>query len=158
MSSAQPTEEELRAYEEELSRITSTQLVLQTCASLLNVGGRRLGLADGLAQERDLEQVADAIDAVMALMPILERRMPPEQARPLRDALSQLQMAYAQARRTASSEAETPQASPTPAQPAQAPDDGPTKPADDATSTLSETDANGPGPAERSGRLWVPGR
>ena len=45
--------------------------------------------------ERDLEQVRDSIDAAMALLGILERRVPAEQLSPLRDALSRLQMAYA---------------------------------------------------------------
>ena len=41
----QPSEEELRAaYEAELNRITSADMLLQTAASLLNLGARRLGL------------------------------------------------------------------------------------------------------------------
>ena len=103
----QPTEEELRAYEEELSRITSTQLVIQAAASLLNVGGMRLGLAQGSEAHRDLDQVRDAIDAVKALLPILERRMPASETRPLRDALSQLQMAYARISQAPPAEAAT---------------------------------------------------
>ncbi len=96
----QPSEEQLRAaYEAEISRVTSTDMILQAVVSLLNVGGHRLGLtAEGGAtaaeSSRDLEQVRDAIDGVRALLPILERREP-ESLRPLRDALSQLQMAYA---------------------------------------------------------------
>jgi hypothetical protein len=101
----------------------------------LNIGGRRLGLAPGSEGQRDLEQVRDAIDGVRALMPILERRMPAE-LRPLRDALAQLQMAYA--REAASKSQETVE------KPAEQP------PATDAP--------KGPGPAEASGRLWVPGR
>ncbi|MGH2912261.1 MAG: hypothetical protein ACRDJ3_07270, partial [Solirubrobacteraceae bacterium] len=105
---AQPSDEEMRAaYEAELNRITSTEMILQTAVSLLNIGGRRLGLArpsepgspaagsdSPAGGDRDLEQVRDAIDAVRALMPILERRMARELS-PLRDAVSQLQMAYA---------------------------------------------------------------
>jgi hypothetical protein len=158
VSTVQPTEEELRAYEEELSRITSTQLVLQASASLLNVGGRRLGLAQGSEQERDLDQVQDAIDAVMALMPILERRMPPDQAQPLREALSQLQMAYARACQPAPVDAEPAQATRTPAQPTSPPEHSSAKPSGEARSTQDPTDDKVPGPAERSGRLWVPGR
>ncbi len=99
----QPSEAELSAaYEAELSRITSADMVLQATVSLLNIGARRLGLVGGPDQatpeqgspERDLEQVRDAIDAVRGLMGVVERRAPQE-ARPLRDALSQLQMAYA---------------------------------------------------------------
>ncbi len=95
----EPSEQELRAaYEAELSRISSTDMILQSAVSLLNVGGYRLGLggAPGAppAADRDLEQVRDAIDGVRALMGILERRVPQELG-PLRDALSQLQIAYA---------------------------------------------------------------
>ena len=91
-----PSEEELRAaYAAELRRITAPELILQTAASLVNVGAYRLGLAGGDPSERDLDQVRDAIDGVRALLPILERRGGAEQLAPLRDALSQLQLAYA---------------------------------------------------------------
>ena len=152
-AAGQSSEAELRAaYEAELSRITSADMVLQATVSLLNLGARRLGLVGGPdpaapeqdTPERDLEQVRDAIDAVRGLIPVVERRAPQE-ARPLRDALSQLQMAYA--RESQSAPAPTPppaqapsQAAPTPPQP----QPGAAKP--------------GPGPAESSGRLWVPGR
>jgi hypothetical protein len=163
----EPTEAELRAYEEELSQITSTQLVVQAAASLLNIGGRRLGLAEGAEQERDLEQVRDAIDAVRGLLPILERRMPAAQARPLREALSQLQMAYARlAQATAS--AEPPPAEPSPERTAaEQPAATTQQPSREAASGGQEAEqgsseqqesSGSPGPAERSGRLWVPGR
>jgi hypothetical protein len=88
------TEDELRAaYEEELSRITSAELMLQAAVSLLNVAARRLGLAppgpDGeppAAGERDLEEVREAIDGVSALFGVLERRFGQDIA-PLRNAL-----------------------------------------------------------------------
>lgn len=160
--SGQPTEAELRAYEEELSRITSSQLVVQAAASLLNVGGRRLGIAQGAEHERDLEQVRDAIDAVSALLPILERRMPAGQMRPLRDALSQLQMGYARLAQAAPEpSAEAPQAGapqagePGGPPPAAAPAQGSEAPAQQPAGEAGKPDA---GPAERSGRLWVPGR
>lgn len=174
---AEPTEEQLRAYEEELARITSTQLALQAAASLLNLGGRKLGLAPGLEGERDLEQVRDAVDSVMALVPILERRLPGEQVRPLRDALSQLQMAYARLASESASTASAAEASPSPAQrtspspsgPSQSPPGAPEPPSvgpqpqrpagADSSQTRPEAPAKqGPGPAERSGKLWVPGR
>ncbi len=166
---AEPTEEELRAYEEEISRITSTQLVVQAAASLLNVGGRRLGLAEGTEQDRDLEQVRDAIDAVSALLPILERRMPAAQVRPLRDALSQLQMAYARLAQAAPAEQERSQQVPGAGQPAGqpatpgapgSPAAGGAQPAPASPGSQpaqGEDPAGGPGPAQRSGRLWVPG-
>jgi hypothetical protein len=155
---AEPTEEELRrAYEAELARITTSDMLMQTAASLLNIGGLRLGLVPDASVERDLEQVRDAIDGVRALLPILERHSLP-QLRPLRDALSQLQMAYTRGLQSESAPAVAPGAESTatqqpagspPPQPAGAPLQQPAapKPADGS---------EGPGPAESSGRLWVP--
>jgi hypothetical protein len=157
-TATQPTDEEMRAaYEAELNRITSTDMILQTAVSLLNIGGRRLGLAGGPESDReggreggrDLDQVSDAIDAVRALLPILERRMPREIG-PLRDAVSQLQMAYA--REVQAAREPAPPASggsPAPGEPVTSPQ----KPAPQA-----EGEKPAPGPAESSGRLWVPGR
>ncbi len=105
----EPTEEELRAaYEAELSRLTTTDMIAQAVVSLLNIGARRLAPPGGdrdparpgddrgptRPSQRDLEQARDAIDAVRALLEILERSIPQE-IKPLRDALSRLQMAYA---------------------------------------------------------------
>jgi hypothetical protein len=92
----QPTEDEMRAaLEAELKRVTVDDVLLQTAVSLINLGGRRAGLVPGTEDERDLAQVQAAIDSVQALLPILERRGR-EEVRPIRDALSQLQLAYAQ--------------------------------------------------------------
>jgi hypothetical protein len=166
----QPSEAELRAaYEAELSRITSAEVVLQATVSLLNLGTRRLGLVGGAGgadsaagtgsppPERDLEQVRDAIDAVRGLMGVIERRAPRE-ARPLRDALSQLQMAYAREARA------VPGAQPAgdrPGAPAAGPSSTPTTAPPGAPATpppVPGTPAGEAGPAESSGRLWVPGR
>lgn len=159
----QPSEQELRAaYEAELNRISSSDMILQTTVSLINIGGRRLGLtapgAPAPAEaERDLEQVRDAIDGARALMPILERRMPRELG-PMRDAIAQLQMAYA--REAQSAGASAPSASP-PASPP-APDSRPKSVQKDAppapSTAAAEQQKKGPGPAQASGRLWVPGR
>jgi hypothetical protein len=146
----QPTEEEMRAaYEAELSRISSADMILQSAASLLNIGGLRLGLVPDATVERDLEQVRDAIDGVRALLPILERHGP-EQLRPLRDALSQLQMAYT---RELQSEASPPAPGGTGDAPPAAGDAPPV-----AAPPKKPEESSGAGPAESSGRLWVPGR
>ena len=155
----QPSEDELRAaYEAELSRITATDMMAQSAVSLLNIGARRLGAPDegqpgapagAGAPQRDLEQVRDAIDGARALLEILARRIPQELG-PLRDALSRLQMAYAREMRSdgappavgAESGAAPTGAAPAAEQQPGAPKEGPP----------------GPGPAESSGRLWVPGR
>ena len=89
-------EDELRArLEEELRRITVPDVLLQTVVSLVNLGGQRLGITPDTEDMRDLEQARLAIEGVRALLPILEE-LDAEQMRPVRDALSQLQMAYAQ--------------------------------------------------------------
>jgi hypothetical protein len=169
-TSGTPTEDELRtAYEAELSRITSADMMLQAAVSLLNIGGQRLGAtgdrapATGAVAERDLEQVRDAIDGVKALLEILERRHPQE-LRPLRDALSRLQMAYArEAQKSAgdaqpgASEARRPEADAQPGNAAGAPQ-GQAQPAEEENSPPGGEQPDAPGPAESSGRLWVPGR
>ena len=141
---AQPSDDEMRAaYEAELNRITSTEMILQTVVSLVNIGGRRLGLVGGPDAPRDLDQVADAIDGARALIPILERRMSHEVG-PLRDAIAQLQMAYAREAR---------------AKPPEKPSEKtPEKTGEEPAETSATEAAKGPGPAESSGRLWVPGR
>jgi len=126
-----PTEEELRAaYEAELKRLRVEDIVLQTVVSFLNLGGRRAGLTPGTEDERDPEQVRLAIEATRALLPLIEAGLGPD-AGHLRDALSQLQLAYT---RIAGTSAAAPEA----------PDQEPPAP--------------GPGEAQRSGRLWVPGQ
>ena len=161
-AAGQPSEEELRAaYEAELSRITSTDMMLQAAVTLLNIGSYRLAgppSAPGAppsapgepAPGRDLAQARDAIDGVRALLEILERSVPNEIA-PLRNALAQLQMAYAREAQAASAAGPGAQGD-QPAEQKSAPaaggkPDGPAK-----------ESKPGAGPAEASGRLWVPGR
>jgi hypothetical protein len=86
----QPTEEELRAaLDEELRRVRVQDLLVQSVASIVNLTARRIGKED----ERDLEQARVGIDAVRALVDLL----PEEPAKQVREALSQLQLLYAQA-------------------------------------------------------------
>jgi hypothetical protein len=134
-----PTEEELRAaYEAELKRIRVDDVIVQTIVSLLNLGGRRAGLAPGTEGERDLAQVRQAIEGARALLPLLESRHA-EQLGPVRDTLARLQMVYAQ------------RAGQAPAQPEEG------APAEPAT-RAGEQEREGPGPAQSSGRLWIPGQ
>jgi hypothetical protein len=132
------------AYEAELARISTSDVIIQTAVTLINLAGRRLGLDPGAEDQRDLDQVRDAIDAVRGMMPVIER-IAPNDAGQLRAALSQLQMAF-----VAESGAETAEPSPGPAaEGEQAPPAAGEKP--------SEPDEPQPGPAQSSGRLWVPG-
>jgi hypothetical protein len=185
----EPTEDELRAaYEAELARLTTADLIAQSIVSLLNMAARRLGPPGGeapatgapapheeaaaAASERDLDQVRDAIDAVRALLEILERRIP-EGLKPLRDALSELQMAYAREVQAGAGGAaggsgqvpggggaagggEAPGGGQGP-DAGQAPG-GAEAPGGGAEEAPEPSGSPGePGPAQRSGRLWVPG-
>jgi hypothetical protein len=152
----EPSEEEIRAaYEAELSRITATDMMAQAAVSLLNIGARRLAPTgddrdSGPSAQSDLDQARDAIDAVRALLDILERTIPQELG-PLRDALSRLQMAYAREIQTGAPAGAAAQSAASEAGPAQPAAGGqPSQP--------QEERPGGPGPAESSGRLWVPGR
>jgi hypothetical protein len=140
----QPNEEELRAaLEEEMRRVTVDQVLLQSVVSLVNLAGRRLGLAPGAEGERDLEQVRTAIDALRALLPVLEQGETARETTAIKQALSQLQMAYA---REAGDQAEG------------APPAEPGAPPPPAAKDQPDQPSSGQGPAQSSGRLWVPGQ
>jgi len=131
------TEEELRALEAEMQRVTVDDVLLQTIVTLLNLGARKAGLAAAPGEEQpepDLDQVRQAVEGARALMPLVEARHG-EQLGPVRDALSRLQMFYAQRASGGGAAA--------PAQPA--PGEAPAK-------------EEGTGPAQSSGRLWIPGQ
>jgi hypothetical protein len=148
-TSDQPTEEELRAaYEAEIKKIRVEQIVLDQIVSLINLGMRRTGLSPGTEDERDLNQVRIAIEAVRALLPLIEESAP-QQAAPIRDALSQLQMAFV---RLGGSGEHATRPAPAGGEPAAAEPQGPQTPAPEAPKPGE------PGPAQRSGRLWVPGQ
>lgn len=147
----QPSEEELRAaYEAEIKRIRVEQIVLEQVVSTINLGMRRTGLAPGTEDERDIGQVRVAIEAVRALLPLLEQTAGPQAAQ-IRDALSQLQLAYVRLGGAESGAG----ASEPPAGPGPPPSQGPAEPAPPAEEPPKPGEA---GPAQRSGRLWVPGQ
>jgi hypothetical protein len=137
-----PTEEELRAaYEAELKRLRVEDVLIQTVVSLLNLGGRKAGLVPGSEDEKDLAQVGEAIEGTRALLPLVEGALGKD-ARSLQDALSQLQIVYAREVGGGG----TPASGAT-GGPAGAP----------AEEKPAEQQPGEPGPAQRSGRLWVPG-
>jgi hypothetical protein len=139
----QMSEAELRAaYEaqldEQLRQLRVEDVVVQTIVTLINVGGRRAGLAPGTEEERDPAQLHLAIEAARALLPLIESQLGPDAAA-IREALSQLQMAYA--RLVGPGGARAPGAA-----------DG----AGEGGAAAPPKD--GPGPAQSSGRLWIPGQ
>ena len=138
MSTQEPqfSDEELRAIEAEMQRITVDDVLLQTIVTLLNVGARKAGLATQpqpgeTPPEPDLDQVHQAVEGARALLPLVEPRHG-EQLGPVKDALSRLQMFYAQ-RASGQPGAEPPGAE-------------------------TPQPESGTGPAQSSGKLWVPGQ
>jgi len=83
-----------------MKKVRVEDVVVQTIVSLINLGGRKAGLAPGAEDEKDLDQLREAIEAVRALMPLAESSLGPD-APQVHEALSQLQLAYAQERQGA---------------------------------------------------------
>ena len=138
----QLTEEQVRQIEAEMERITVDDVLLQTLVTLLNLAARKAGLASppGEGPPPDLEQMRQAIDGARAILPLVEQRHA-DQLGPVRDTLSQLQMAYSQLRSQGGGGEEPPEEGGGGGEPPKEPE----KP-------------EGPGPAQSSGRLWVPGQ
>ncbi|MBB4664022.1 hypothetical protein [Conexibacter arvalis] len=159
----QPTEEEMRAaLQEELKKVRVEQVVLEAAVSILNVTVMRAGLVPGSERERDLDQVRVGIEGVRSLLPLVDL-IAGEQARPIRDALSQLQLAYVQATEQGGATAgESPAGAPGgpggPAAPQQPPAGSEPGAGAGAAPQPPQPRPEGPGPAQRSGRLWVPGQ
>jgi hypothetical protein len=142
MSEGQLSEEQLRALEAEMEKVTVDDVLLQTIVTLINLGARKSGLARSGAESEapppDLEQLRQAIEGARALLPLVEQRHA-DKLGPVRDSLSQLQMVYAQ--KKAGAGAEQPQ-----------------QPGAPEESQPESPDPGQPGPAQQSGRLWVPGQ
>ena len=147
--------------------------------TLINLGMRRTGLTPGTEDERDLDQVRLAIDAIRAQLPLLEQSSAPQTA-PIRDALSQLQLAFVRLGGAAGPgggqlSAGEATRSRWPGGPADqvSGDQGPAnrRPVSGGSGDQAAGAPGGPGaprsppskpgepgPAQRSGRLWVPGQ
>ena len=139
-----PTEEEMRAaYEAELKRVRVEDVLIQTVVSLVNLGGRKAGVAPGTEDERDMEQVRQAIEGARSLLPLVEAQLGPD-AEQVRNALSQLQMIYAQSVGGGGGEGEGGGGS------GGGPGGGTQGPQPGAPGSG--------GTAQSSGRLWVPGQ
>jgi len=141
MSEPQLTEEQLRQIEAEMERITVDDVLLQTLVTLLNLAARKGGLATPQgtpsppAPSPDLEQMHQAIEGARAILPLVEQRHA-DQLGPVRDTLSQLQMAYSQLRQGG----------------------GGAPPSGEGGGGEPPKQPEGPGPGQSSGRLWVPGQ
>ena len=151
-SPPQFSEEEMRALEAEMERISVDDILIQTTVTLLNLAARKAGLAapPGQGPEPDWEQVRQAVDAARVLVPLLEPRHA-DQLGPVRDTLSQLQLIYAQ-RAGGAAPSAGPEEPGGPAQP------GGAEPPPPGAGQPGPAQPGEAGPAQRSGRLWVPGQ
>ena len=150
-SSDQPDEEQLRAaYEEQIKRLRVEHVLLEDVVTLINLGMRRTGLAPGTEDERDAGQVRLAVEAIRELLPLIEQAAP-QQAGQIREALSQLQLAFVKI-------GGSPEGAAAGSEPASgAPGPGATESPGGQEPTERPSPGE-PGPAQRSGRLWIPGQ
>lgn len=83
-------EELLSRVEAELKKLKVVDLLMQTLYTVSSLGYRRLS-----PEDRDLEEARLAIEALRALLPVLEGAVPDDVIRDFRQVLSNLQLAYA---------------------------------------------------------------
>ena len=89
----QPNEEELlRQLEKELEQLKVSDLLVQTLYTISSLGYRKLAEDD-----RDLDQARLAIEALRALLPVLEGSVAEELVRDFKQVTANLQLAYADA-------------------------------------------------------------
>jgi hypothetical protein len=95
--SGPPSEAELAArLEQELQRLRVSDLLVQTLYTVSSVGYHKLG-----PEHRDLPQARLAIEALRALLPVLEGEVPAEVRRDFGQVVANMQLAYAEAVREA---------------------------------------------------------
>jgi chromosome segregation ATPase len=96
-----PTDEQLlQQLEEELKKLKVSDLLVQTLYTISSLGYRKLSHED-----RDLDEARLAIEALRALLPVLEGSARDELVRDFKQVTSNLQLAYADASKGKSGEA-----------------------------------------------------
>jgi len=90
---AEPTDEQLvQQLEEELKKLKVSDLLVQTLYTVSSLGYRRLS-----GEDRDLDQAKLAIEALRALVPVVEGSASEELVRDFKQVTANLQLAYAEA-------------------------------------------------------------
>ena len=88
-----PSDEELiQRLEEELKKLKVSDLLVQTLYTLSSLGYSKLS-----EEDRDLEQARLAIEALRALLPVLEGAVGEDVLRDFKQVTANLQLAYADA-------------------------------------------------------------
>jgi hypothetical protein len=96
-----PTDEQLlQQLEEELKKLKVSDLLVQTLYTISSLGYRKLS-----DEDRDLDEAHLAIEALRALLPVLEGSAPDELVRDFKQVTSNLQLAYADASKRKNGEA-----------------------------------------------------
>lgn len=90
--SESPDEKLIQQLEEELKKVKVSDLLIQTLYTVSSLGYSRLQ-----GESRDLEQAKLAIEAMKALVPVLEGTAPEELVRDFNQVTANLQLAYASA-------------------------------------------------------------
>ena len=85
-------EELMKQLEEELKKLKVADLLVQTLYTVSSLGYRKLS-----EEDRDLEQARLAIEALRALLPVLDGVVGDEIVRDFKQVTSNLQLAYADA-------------------------------------------------------------
>jgi hypothetical protein len=92
-----PSDDELlKQLEEELKTLKVSDLLAQTLYTVSSLGYRRLS-----EQDRDLDQARLAIEALRALVPVLDGTASAELVRDFKQVTANLQLAYADAAKDA---------------------------------------------------------
>ena len=95
-SQPRPSDEELlEQVEEELRKLKVSDLLVQMLYTMSSLGYRKLS-----AEDRDLDQARLAIEALRALVPVLEGTIADDVSRDFRQVTANLQLAYADAAKT----------------------------------------------------------
>jgi hypothetical protein len=95
-SQPKPSDEELlEQVEEELRKLKVSDLLVQMLYTMSSLGYRKLS-----AEDRDLDQARLAIEALRALVPVLEGTIADDVSRDFRQVTANLQLAYADAAKT----------------------------------------------------------
>ena len=85
-------QELLQQVEEQLKKLTVSDLLVQTLYTVSALGYRKLS-----PEDRDLDQAKLAIESLRALLPVLEGVVPDDILRDFRQVTSNLQLAYGDA-------------------------------------------------------------
>lgn len=88
-------EEFAAAFVHHLGRTPVRDLVIQAMATLADAAGIRMGLGPEGAAVADLAQARTAVEILRALVAVTDQELGQAVARPFREPLAQLQLAYA---------------------------------------------------------------